>query len=75
MRSIRRCDPRRSTTSSSVLTFTAGATTVAGVYPITVTGVSGTLKATETLTLTITVPTFNLSFLPGHLALPRGFRL
>jgi subtilase family serine protease len=59
------------TSTSSTLTFTAGAAALGGVYPITVTGVSGALKATEGFNLTVTVPSFILSF-PAAIALPRG---
>jgi subtilase family serine protease len=60
------------TSTLSTLTFTANAAAVAGVYPITVNGVSGALKATETFSLTVTAPSFTLSFLPTAIALPRG---
>jgi subtilase family serine protease len=62
-----------STSTASTLTFAANATALAGVYPITVSGVSATLKATETVNLTVTNPSFTVSFLPTSLALPRGF--
>ena len=61
-----------STSTSSTLTLTSNATAPAGIYAITVSGVSATLKATETFNLTVTVPSFTLSFLPTSLALPRG---
>jgi len=44
-----------SSTSSSVVTFAVAASTVAGTYPITITGTSGTLASVIT-TITITVP-------------------
>jgi hypothetical protein len=42
------------TTASSALTFTVGASTVAGSYPITITGTSGSLTAKTSITLTVT---------------------
>ncbi len=60
------------TSTSSTLTLAASAGALAGVYPITVNGVSGTLKATETFNLTVTVPSFTVSFLPKSIGLPRG---
>jgi hypothetical protein len=43
-----------SSTTSSVVTFTVAATTVAGTYPITITGTSGSLSATTSISLTVT---------------------
>jgi hypothetical protein len=44
-----------SSTTSSVVTFTVAASTVAGSYPITITGTSGTVPtATTSITLTVT---------------------
>jgi hypothetical protein len=42
-----------SSASSSVVTFTAAATAVAGTYPVTITGTSGTLSATTSIALTV----------------------
>jgi uncharacterized membrane protein len=42
-----------SSASSSVVTFAVAATTLAGTYPITITGTSGTLSATTTIALTV----------------------
>jgi xyloglucan-specific exo-beta-1,4-glucanase len=42
-----------SSTTSSVVTFTVAATTVAGTYPITITGTSGTVTATTAIALTV----------------------
>jgi hypothetical protein len=61
-----------STTSKSTLTFTAGSAAVAGIYPITVAGASGTLTASTPLTLTVTAPSFTLAFTPASINLPRG---
>jgi len=43
-----------SSTTSSVVMFTVAATTVAGTYPITITGTSGSLSATTSISLTVT---------------------
>jgi uncharacterized membrane protein len=54
-----------SSTTSSVATFTAASTTVAGTYPITITGTSGTLNpVTTTINLTVTAGGFSLAILP-----------
>ena len=50
-----------SATAAHALTFSASSTAVAGTYPITINGVSGTLKASTTVTITITAPSFTLS--------------
>ena len=49
------------TSYSNLLTFNVGATVPAGQYPITVTGTSGSMVQTTTLTLTVGVPSFTLS--------------
>jgi hypothetical protein len=49
------------TTGSSTLTFTASSTAKVGQYPLTITGTSGSLTATTTLTLGVYTPTFNIS--------------
>jgi subtilase family serine protease len=61
-----------STSTQSTLTLTAASTTAAGTYPVTVNGVSGALKASTTFNLSVVIPSFNLSFVPGTLAVPRG---
>ncbi len=48
-----------SSTSSSVVTFAVASTTVAGSYPITITGTSGSLTASASITLTVTSTTGN----------------
>ncbi|MGA7830234.1 MAG: cellulose binding domain-containing protein [Terracidiphilus sp.] len=42
------------TTGTSLLTFNVGSTAVAGSYPITINGVSGTISASTIVTLTVT---------------------
>ena len=49
------------TTGNSQLTFTASSAAVIGQYPLTITGVSGGLTATASLTLGVYAPTFTLS--------------
>jgi hypothetical protein len=61
-----------STSATSVATFTASSTAVAGNYPITVTGTSGTLKSTTTIAVTVTVPSFSLSASAASLTIPRS---
>jgi hypothetical protein len=65
------------TTGSSVLSFTAGSSTsciVGGVYPVTITGSSGSLSATTTILLTIATPApaFTLSPSSPSLTLTQG---
>ncbi len=59
-------------TASSTLAVTTGASTPAGTYPLTITGVSGTLTHTTTVSLTVTVPDFSLSATPASQTLQRG---
>jgi uncharacterized membrane protein len=61
-----------STKTTSVLTLTASSIAAPGTYPVTVTGISGTLNNTATLAVTITAPNFTLSFLPTTVAVPSG---
>lgn len=49
------------TTATSVLTLTASDTTPVGAYKVTITGTSGSLKATVPLALTVSAPGFTLS--------------
>ncbi|SNT41972.1 Serine protease, subtilase family [Granulicella rosea] len=49
------------TTSSSMLTLTAGSSAAIGQYNLTVTGTSGSLSATTTIPLTIVAPSFTIS--------------
>jgi uncharacterized membrane protein len=49
------------TTNTSTLTLAVSSTAKAGQYPLTITGVSGSVTATTTLTLGIYAPTFTLS--------------
>ena len=52
-------------TGSSTLTVTTTASTSAGTYPLTVTGVSGALSHSTTVSLTVNVPDFSLSANPA----------
>ena len=62
-----------SSTTSSVLTFTVAASTVAGTYPITIAGTSGTLSATTSISLTVTgLGSFSLSASPTSLTVAPG---
>jgi hypothetical protein len=61
-----------STTKTSTLTFIAGSTALAGTATVKVTGTSGTLTGSVTLTLTTIVPNFSLAASAGALSLPRG---
>jgi hypothetical protein len=63
------------TTSSTVLTLTAGSAATVGAYPITITGVSGSLKETTTITLTVTASSsgaFTLTSSPAALSIVEG---
>ena len=63
-----------SSTTSSVVTFTVASTTVAGAYPITITGTSGTLTpVTTSITLTVTgKPNFTLAASPSTVTVAPG---
>jgi hypothetical protein len=61
-----------STKTASVLTLTANSTAAPGTYPVTVTGISGTLNNTATVAVTITAPNFTLAFLPATVSVLRG---
>jgi len=58
--------------SGNLLTIAASSTAASGMFPVTVTGVSGTLKATATVSVTVLAPSFTLAFTPASLAVPRG---
>jgi hypothetical protein len=60
------------TTTTSRLTFTASSSAPAGTYPITITGVSGTLSSTAAIGLTVPGPAFGLSASAATLTVPRG---
>ena len=61
-----------SSTSSSVVTFAVASTTAAATYPITITGTSGSLIATTSISLTVTPkPGFTLS-LASPLSVAQG---
>ena len=64
--------PNPTSTGASVLMLMSSSTTPAGTYPLTITGTSGSLTATTTLSLTIDAPTFALSDLPGDLVIDQG---
>jgi len=63
-----------SSATSSVVTFVVATSTVTGIYPITVTGTSGTLTpVTTTITLTVTgLGSFSLSASPASLTVAPG---
>ena len=61
-----------SSTSSSVLTLSAGNTVPAGSHNIQVTGVCGTLSSTTMLALTVPPPGFTVSVAPAVLGLQAG---
>jgi subtilase family serine protease len=57
---------------ASTLTVQVATSAPAGVYPITVTGTSGGLTHSVTVTLTVTVPSFTLASNAGTLSLTAG---
>jgi hypothetical protein len=50
-----------------------GASVPAGTYPVKITGTSGTINSSTIIGLSITAPTFKLSFQPGSLEVAGGF--
>jgi hypothetical protein len=58
-------------TTESVVTLTAGKTAPSGTYAVTITGTSGGLNATTTVTLTIPVGNFTLTASPSSISVPR----
>ncbi len=56
----------------STLTITTGTNTPAGVYNVMITGTSDGLQHTTTVTLTVTVPSFELSVSPASISIKRG---
>ncbi len=61
-----------STTTSSVVTFTAGSTVVPGTYTATITGTSGSLTNSVLVTLQVPAPSFTLSSSAGTLTVASG---
>jgi hypothetical protein len=60
-------------TSSSLLTFTASKVAKSGTATVTITGISGTLSATTTITLTVNLlGNFTLTATPKSLTIARG---
>jgi uncharacterized membrane protein len=59
-------------TGSSTLTVTSGASTPAGTYPLTITGVTGSLTHTTAVSLTVNVPDFSLSATPPSQTVDQG---
>jgi cellulose 1,4-beta-cellobiosidase len=62
-----------SATSTSTLTLSVSCTTTPGTYPVTITGISGTLTSNNTLTLIVTAKSgFTLSASPSPLTVVQG---
>jgi len=59
-------------TGSSALTVSTTATTPAGTFPLTITGVSGSLTHTTTVSLNVSVPDFSLSATPPSQTVAQG---
>jgi uncharacterized membrane protein len=60
-------------TTSSTLTLTASSTATIGIYPVTVTGTSGTLTNSTTINVAVnSVGSFTLSALPSSMSLVQG---
>jgi len=65
--------PKTATTSAtSKVTFTVGASVAAGTYPVTITGTSGTLSSQTSVSLTVEAPSLKSSFHPPTLTLTAG---
>ena len=60
------------TTGSSVLTFTAAANAPASTTALTITGTSGSITVSTTVTLAVHAPTFTLTSSPGSLGMSPG---
>jgi len=60
------------TSTASGLTFTPSASVVPGIYPISISGISGSETASTTVLLSIPMPTFSLSTSPTALTLQVG---
>jgi hypothetical protein len=61
-----------STTGTSTVTFTVSASAAAGTYPLTITGVSGSLSSSITVELTVVIPSFSLSSSASTLKVSEG---
>jgi hypothetical protein len=59
------------TTKNSTVTFTVNSSAAGGLYPLTITGASGSLSNTTTIALTVVVPSFSLSSSPSSLTVAR----
>jgi hypothetical protein len=59
-------------TGSSTLTVTTGTGTLGGTYSLTITGVSGALMHTATVSLIVTPPDFTLTSSPSSLTIGQG---
>ncbi len=57
---------------TSTMMIAVGASTVAGTYPISVTGSGGGIQQSTTVTLTVTVPNFSISASPAALGVVQG---
>ena len=57
---------------SSTMTITVAASTVAGTYPITVTGTGGSTTNNTTVTLTVTAPDFTIAASPTSTTITQG---
>jgi hypothetical protein len=62
-----------STTSASTLTVSVSSTATTGTFPVTITGISGSLKQTSVISLTVTAPNFSVTFQPDIVLIPRGY--
>jgi hypothetical protein len=60
------------TTGSSTLTVTTSASTPVGSYPVTITGTSGTLSHSATVTLVVSQPDFSLTATPASRTVTAG---
>ena len=60
------------TTAPSKVTFNVGASVPAGTYPMAITGISGMLSSTISISLTVVAPSFSLAASPTSLIIPHA---
>ena len=64
--------PNPATGSATLTVATTAGTTPGGTYPLTITGVSGSLSHTAAISITVTVPDFSLGATPSSQTVVQG---